>query len=601
MEHTRLSPSRPKRRRWMHYTESQLVLATLANDGSITRNTTRTATRTSKEVVETRIEDDGPALITPSPQLHLRDNLVSSKRKHPKQLFKRSMSSKHVVKTDERDGCCPMKTPRRLFETKGRTMHGASRSRHVRKVDSPLPSSEFPTPKRSNTSRRKFVQSKRISTSWDSLASVSSIATKVSLSTSTTTENGTRKTEKIITHEEEESHEPTPTASSPQSCDRAEPQSPKPASSLIPPHLLSVLTPIGLPKKLRTSSQILEDEAKAARQARPVRQRLPRACKDRQKCHHYIEESEEEDDHFPWDNVEEESEAIQPAESAVDMSFPARDDKAVVAPLHTPPRSMTRITCSNEKKGGTLAAESTEETDMNRNGRRRTQNWDCLSVQSDTERIGQLGKQGERELPRSYNENEQPLSKSRSSTQSHQRATTRINFPQHFQSSRRKMAKETSNGDREVAISTDDNKVRRSKVQNGKSLHDTPAGKRRARHEVSSENATEAASPNNSLGDQIDLGSLEPARQREKVNSPAHKGGIGIRSQEVSYPAKNREQNNGEEREGEGSLVVQRVQPVVEVITESPRRKKHSRKKKSKKKKTKVRFAPLPTTTTTFS
>jgi hypothetical protein len=541
------SPSRPKCRRWMKFTESQLVLATLANGR--TTNTKRTSTRTSREVVETRIGEHEPALITPSPSSRRNKNRKisnTSKRRTPKKLFRRLTTAQHVIQTEEQDqGNGERSTPRRLFDD------------NVRANDRP----DLPTPKRSNKSRRTLVQSKRISTSWDSLASVSSVATKVSLTTTTTTENGTTKTRKTITREEESSHESIPTPAPPKIFAPTASLAPRPRSSLIPPNLLSVLAPIGFSRKPRTSSQILEEEAKASQSTLLSRQRLPRACKDQKKHQHYSEESEDEEEKFPQlpgrDNgvVSAGKQATQMAIAVSDSrsSPPRSSASSGLPPLESSPRvrSRRRITNEDRKKTKESPVKSSKKTLTKKKVGSPKRHEDRYETQSYRKQTAS-GESVE----------QQRIHHTRSTSKHHGNAPSRRESPPRRTYSKRHSSKEVSDRNARVAALPDKSELQEKAPGRRDSPPRRTGSKRHSSKEVSDRNARVAA-----LAD----------KSSESI------------------------QSNPQNKEDADTHSVPNTQPVVQVISESQRRKKHSKKKKAKKKKSKVRFAPLPTATTTFS
>lgn len=621
MVHAKHPRSQRKKRRWMEFTESQLVLATLANGK--TTNTTRTSTRTRKEVVETTLGKDEPALITPSPSSNrhkTRQISARSKRKHATQLFRRSMISKHTIETEEQDATA-IGTPRRLFDNITRTTRDSISSRQVpcspephmsdecmlQEADPPqqLPQLDHPTPKRSNRSQRTVFRSKRVSTSWDSLASMSSVATKVSLMT-TTTENGTTTTRKTMTHSEESSHDSVPTGAVSQDFAPTASLSRGPRSSLIPPNLLTVLAPIGLSRKLRTRSQILEEAAQAAKSAIPIRQKLPRACKDDVECQRYIEESDEEAIFPPQLNLDD---SVGCGEKKAIQNTPSRPAPTTSLPKIASPSSST----TQKRKQSTKESPARASQTFFRRGRvgQTKRHLDNQLLQSPaTIRVQRSSnRKASRREPSAFEApvEQESRTPSRQRRHRHEQVKGDLLSPRTRSSSSRPKKKGTSYKELRCAAMSPGNSE--SSVISKGARKSPPKSRDSGRHthnaSMDSETRT-ALTPERRRGHENAVGGMgsPPRKQRdlEKRQTDHVKPSRESRIASLVHQSRKSEAPSITHNEQLVGLdVVPHIQPVVQVTSESSRRKKHSKKKKSKKKKSKVRFAPLPTATTTFS
>ncbi|CAJ1957164.1 unnamed protein product [Cylindrotheca closterium] len=635
------------RRRWSHFSESQLVLATLNTASCKAVNRTETRTTKRSEITEsTDKQHAAPApVVTPSPVIMRGENkhVTESQtiKDAPKQLFRCvKQTRKPTDACKDSDGNKTLKkrtNPRRLFrdkksgaavvttinriqrrkrskskelentvdkladKTKRRKESSKSKETETEAVDKPVDklqhkggsqskkplktagkqigktqrrrgnnyksdvsdppsisktSGVSPMPLKSRMATRerrtkgKDKTRDRHVNSWDSLASVCSVTTNRSVAENTVASEGaTEPIPKTVTQDVDDNSVAYSVLSHPASvrqCSEDSQRSPSEKSqvSTIPPALLSVLAPKGLPRKLRTSAQILEE-------TEPLRPALGRSCKDKRKEVSYNEDSDDEEGFLknPWNFPESQSDSLCDNDFAVDSnaahSLDSPNDTnmspgttGVMNYITSQSLSQSEEAPIRDRLESKISRRNTDDTKDA--SRRRTK-------QSRKDYRASMALQNAME--------------SDSNGAGEQRSNRRSRCPPIKFSS-------YVVGDKDLD----------SVLLEG--INDN----RDARHNSHKRNATRDYEVVNRKLQQID-----PSPKKKSISE------VG---KTISTSA-TLQQEPVENLDSQSHSVT--TKSVVQVVTKGSKKKKHSKKKKSRKKKSKVRWAPLPTATTTFS
>ncbi|KAL3944570.1 MAG: hypothetical protein SGBAC_001336 [Bacillariaceae sp.] len=415
------------------------------------------------------------------------------------------------------------------------------------------------------TRRRKELRGRRrVVNSWDSLASVCSVTTNRSVAeNSVASEISAGPIPKTVTQDIDEHSVAYSVLSHPVSVRQSSEDSQRSSSeksqlSTIPPALFSVLAPKGLPRKLRTSAQILEEtEAFEQTIEAPSRRALGRACKDKRKEISYNEDSDHEEGIFlqptvPWRFPKSQSDSV------CENNF--GDDKSETHSLQSPndaDRPSETIIAMEDKTTG--SSNPSKEGTVNSRPQ-------YILSRRDDEDIRDGPRRSKNHLENEHRTSMAPqnISESGWSGTGEQRSSRR---------SRGQRPRKVSSyivGDEDLNCEL-----------KGLQLHQGFQGIRSNNHQRSVTRDVDVAKQKRHQ--------IDPSQKKKSINEVGTT--ITTRTTLQQEPTENFDSQSHSVS----------TKSVVQVVSKGSKKKKHSKKKKSKKKKSKVRWAPLPTATTTFS